>query len=236
MRSAPTRYACLSLAVLGIAGGTALAQIVRIAPVVKQTATPDTGQRLPGSTPPASDTTIAPGSTFFIEFWATNAGDPLDGLACVHVDLSYNDPALAEAVPPAQAGTFFPVQAVTPDFDGPSGTVGDLGGCQTAPPVDGLGVGEWVLVERVEMSASAAAGRVTVSLTDANNLFAGTTLIGGFENLDPGDIDFLEGAFCVGACQSADLPASSTWATLIVCLLLLATATLTLRRRRVVRT
>ena len=229
------RYACVLLVALGIAARSGSGQIVRIAPIVKQAATPGGSERSPGLVPPASDAQITLESTFFIEVWATNSDEPLDGLACVHVDFFYDKPALVQAVPPAQAGAFFPVDAVTPVFDALAGWVSDVGGCQAPPAIDDLGVDEWVLVERVEMTAVDGAGRVTASLANASNPLAGTVLIGHLENLDPGDIEFQARSFCIGACQPGRVPSSSMWATLIACLSVSTAGTLTLRGRRIAR-
>lgn len=202
------RKSTLGLALLGavFVGGrleSASAQVVRIAPIVKQTATADGAVRLSGTTPPTSDARIDPVSTFYVELWATNVGAPLDGLACVYVDMAYDRTDLMDSVPPAQDGPLFTVNAVTPVFDDAGGLVGDTGGCQPAPAINSLGVGEWVMTERIQMTAVGVGGLITLTLVDANNIFAGTAIIGQLNNVNPVDIDFQSRTFTIGECLTA---------------------------------
>jgi len=180
--------------------GAAAGQVVRVAPIVKQTATPGGSERFAGASPPASDALVADGSTFYIEVWATNSGLPQDGLACVHVDVSYSRTDVIDALPPAQNSPLFTINAVAPVFNDAAGFVDNVGGCQPAPAIDFLGVGEWVLVERLTMSAVGTGGPVTVSLADANSIFAGTSIIGQLNSVDPVDIEFQFRTFHVGTC------------------------------------
>ncbi|NOS99969.1 MAG: hypothetical protein HOP29_05025 [Phycisphaerales bacterium] len=178
-------------------------QVVRVAPVVRQTATAEGSTRVAGATPPASAVRIATGSTFYVEIWATQPGAPPDGLACVHVDLGYDRTDLMNSVPPLQASGLFSVNVVTPVFDDLSGAVGDVGGCQPIPPIAGLGVGEWVLVDRVPMTAIGTGASITVSVGDANNVFAGTSIIGQLDNVAPANVDFQTRVFAIGDCLTA---------------------------------
>ncbi len=191
----------LSFLLAGCCARVASAQIeVRIAPIVTPTATPAGSERLPGITPPASAARIDPGSIFFVEIWATVEGTPPDGLACVHVDLFYDRTDLMNAVPPSVDSPLFPINGAVPVFDDPAGRVDDIGGCQTAPAIGTLGVGEWVLVEQVQMNAVGTGGLVTVSIADAGNVFVGTSFIGELQNVPLANIDFQVRTFSIVDC------------------------------------
>ncbi|NOT02125.1 MAG: hypothetical protein HOP29_16055 [Phycisphaerales bacterium] len=191
------------LAVPSFIVSDARGQVVRVAPVVRQTATPEGSTRVAGATPPASAVRVAARSTFYVEIWATQPGAPPDGLACVYVDLGYDRTDLMDSSPPLQASGLFSINVVTPVFDDPSGAVGDIGGCQPIPAIAGLGVGEWVLVDRVPMTAIGTGSNITVSVSDANNVFAGTSIIGQLNNVPPATIDFQTRLFAIGDCLTA---------------------------------
>ena len=221
-------YACV---VVSCCAGTMSAQVVRVAPIVKQTPTADVDTRLPGATPPQSEAYVEPGGVFYVELWATNTAAPLDGLACVYVDLNYGGTELIDAVPPAQDSPLFPVNAASAVFDDPAGTVADLGGCQAAPPILLLGVGEWVMVKRIEMDAVAVGGPLAVSLDDAENAFVGVSIIGESFPVDPADIDFQERTFYV-AWEIPAVPAISEWGLVVATLLILTAGTVVFAGRR----
>lgn len=187
-------------AVTAVLAANASAQVVRIAPIVRQSPTPAVGARVAGVTPPASAGRINTGSNFFVEIWATNVGAPLNGLACVHVDATYNRTDLMDAVPPVQNSPLFGLDAVPVVIDDLAGTVDDAGGCQSLPAINLLGVGEWVLIERIPFLAVGTGGSITVSVADANNVFAGTSIIGQLINVAPASIDFQSRNFVIGNC------------------------------------
>ncbi len=196
----PFKVALVALSVLAGLTEWAGAQTVRIAPIVRQTATPVGSEIFAGANPPASEIRVNTGSTFFVEIWASNVNLPLDGLACVHVDLTYDRTDLMDSVSPVQNSPLFSLGAVTPVFDDANGLVDDVGGCQSAPATAGLGVGEWVLVERIEMLATGVGGPINVLVADAANLFAGTSIIGQLNNVLPADILFGFRTFQIGDC------------------------------------
>ncbi len=190
---------CIGLAT--VTAESALAQtIVRIAPIVKQTATPIGSERFAGVTPPTSAVRVAPLSTFYVEIWATNVGAPLDGLACAYANVLYDRTDLIDAVAPIQDSSLFPINAVAPAINDVTGTVSDVGGCQTVPAIPGLGVAEWVLVERIQMSALTLGGPITVSAADNNNPFAGTSILGQLNNTNPANIEYQVRVFQVAEC------------------------------------
>ena len=118
-----TKRCMLCLAVVGWCLDAATAQVVRVALIVKQGPTPNAQSRRSGAVPPESDSTVESDAPFYVEIWASNTAQPLDGLACVYVDLSYDRTDLIDVVPPAQDGPQFPINAVSPVFDDPSGAV-----------------------------------------------------------------------------------------------------------------
>lgn len=176
------------------------AQVVSVAPVITTTPTPNIDARFPGALPPSSVTRIDDLSTFYIEVWASNVGAPFGGLACVHVDLSYERTDLIDAIPPRQNGHLFTIEFTTPTFNDPVGTIDEIGGCQSVPPVNMLGVDEWVLIERIEMFANGLGGPMAVTLSDAGDIFAGTAIVGQMNNVDPADIVFQSRSFSIGEC------------------------------------
>ena len=192
------RLACV--AIVAMFQIQATAQVVRIAPIVTSTPTADVDAILPGVDPPVSTTLVDGLSPIYVEIWATNIGAPLNGLACVHVDLFYDRTDLLDVVPPSQVAANFLITAVPAVFDDPGGIVGDIGGCQPIPVVNGLGVDEWVLVHRVQFAAIGGGGPITFTLTDANNFFAGTTIIGELTDVDPADIAFDNAVLQIGGC------------------------------------
>ncbi len=198
MNKTLTRFAVLGVC-LAAGSGLAHAQVVRIIPVIRQTATAPGSEQFPGTTPPASDGRVDVGSTFYVELWASNTMAPLNGLACVHVDVSYLT-ILMDATLPLQGTTLFPVQAVAPVVNDAAGLVDDAGGCQGIPATAGLGVGEWVLVRRIEASATGVGGPINITLGDSNNPFTGTSIIGQLQDVDPADIEFLSNSFTIGDC------------------------------------
>ncbi len=202
MKTNSVRTSVLCAVALAFIQSSSIGQIVEVAPVIRLTATPDASARFPGASPPSSEVIVGPGSTFYIEIWATNSGAPLDGLACVHVDTSYDRTDLIDSVPPEQDGPLFTVSTVPVIFDDPGGLIDDEGGCQSIPVINGLGVGEWVLVERVEMLAISTGGPITVSVADAGNIFAGIAIIGKMNNVDPANVSFLSSVFSVGGCTN----------------------------------
>ncbi len=206
----------------------ALGQVVSLTPIIRQIPTDDADARFAGQSPPESESYVTPGIPFYVELWAGNTGKPFDGLACVTVDLSYDRTDIIDAVPPVQNSPLFPIGAVSAVFDDSAGTVGDIGGCQVVPADPTLGVDEWVLVERIEMDALMGGGVVTISLQDADNLFAQTNLIGSLFPVDPADIDFQERVFSVG---QPGVPAASEWSLVVMGLLQLIGGTIVLARR-----
>ena len=92
------------VAVIGCCWASASAQVVRIAPIVTSTPTPDTNAIFLGADPPPSAGLIDGASTFYVEVWATNVGVPFNGLACVHVDLLFDRTDLMDALSPTQRG------------------------------------------------------------------------------------------------------------------------------------
>ena len=165
-----------------------LTPLVRVAPVILQNATADPAVPYPGTMPPQSDDPLGVADPFYVEIWASNVSGTQPGLACVSEDVSY-DTLLADAVPPVVDGPLFPINAVLPVFDDPSGLVDDVSGCQTIPGTDFLGVDEWTMVDRVEMTP-ADSGMFCVDLADAANIFIGVSLIGDPQNLDPAEVSY----------------------------------------------
>ncbi|MFQ5493742.1 MAG: hypothetical protein ACE5EX_00010 [Phycisphaerae bacterium] len=202
-RISAIRSSLLCIVSMGCCLATASAQVVRIAPIVKQTPTPDADARFPGAVPPASDARVNSGATFYTEIWATNVGVPLDGLACVYVDLFYDRTDLVDTVGLVESSPLFPIDAVTTTFDDLAGLVDNAGGCQFIPIINFLGVGEWVLVKRIPMTPVGVGGPVTLSLTDANDPVAGTSIIGQGLPLTPADLDLLPQTFVIGECITA---------------------------------
>ncbi len=172
-------------------------QVARIAAVVTTAPTPPGSETYPGTNPPESLTAVDPSSTFYIEIWATNSAPPLSGLACVYVDMFFDPPVRAEATAVIDSA-LLPLNLVPTTIDNGLGVIDDAGGCQGIPPIDNLGVNEWLLVDTIEMQATDARGPVTITVTDADNLFAGTAITGQAVNLAPRDIDFIGTSFNVG--------------------------------------
>jgi hypothetical protein len=170
---------------------------VHIEPVVRTAPTDPIDERSPA--PPVSEPRIDPGSTFFIEIWASNVNPPLDGLGCVHVDLVYDPPAAVDPVALSD-GVWMSTAAVLASFDDTLGLLDDLGGCQTSP-TPALGVGEWVMVDRIEMIATDF-GVVTITLSESGNASAHTSTMGG-SALPPTHVDHGGTVFTIGDCISA---------------------------------
>ena len=93
------------------------ATVVSVAPVITQTPTLNIDARFPGAVPPPSATRVDDQATFYIEVWASNVGAPLGGLACVHVDISYERTDQIDALPPRQNGHLFPIEITSPTFN-----------------------------------------------------------------------------------------------------------------------
>ena len=172
-------------------------QIARIAIVVTTAPPPPGSETYPGTEPPASLSAVDPSSTFYIEIWATNSAPPLSGLACVYVDVSFDPPVRAEAAAVIDSG-LLPLNLVRTTIDNGIGLIDDAGGCQGIPPIENLGVNEWLLVDVIQMQATDARGPMTVTVADADNLFAGTAITGQAVNLAPRDIEFIGTSFNVG--------------------------------------
>ena len=192
-------FACILSTLAG--AGTAGAQTVSVAPIVRLT--PTGVDRFPFPTPPQSATSVPIGTTFFIEIWATNVSAPLNGLECVYADLTYSKTSLVDSVPPAEDSGLFAIDDVGANFDDAAGTIDTVGGCQADPAIAALGVDEWVLVKRIEMSAVVIGGSQTVSLQDAGDASPGVLLLGEPTAEDPADIDFQSRDFIV-RCTSVD--------------------------------
>jgi hypothetical protein len=174
--------------------------------------------RFPGLNPPPSEDVVSANVGFHLEIWATNANPPVDGLACVHVDISYDNPGFMTPETPVD-GPLMPINAVEPTLDPNAGTIDDVGGCQPAPPDDSLGLNEWILVERIPCTPNTQTPntRMTFTLADADSPFAGTTLIGHLNNLDPADIDFLTTSVCFNTCpEILPVPTAEPFATAIL--------------------
>lgn len=188
---------------------TAGAQVVRVAPIVTQVPTPDADARFSGAQPPASESEVDIGNAFFVELWATNTAAPQTGLACVYVDLNYDRTDLINAVEPAQTSALFPVDPVLPEYDDAAGLVATTGGCQAIPPIESLGVDEWVLVKRIEMSPISEGGPITLTLTDSGDVIAATSIIGELNPVSPDDIDFQSRSFHIGEPVAVPVPTTT---------------------------
>jgi len=193
-----------SAIVVGCCLHTAPAQVVRLAPIITHPPTEYADTRVPGVVPPDSQAHVDVGETFYVELWATNTDEPLDGLACVYVDLVCDSPDLIDPVEPVQSSPLFPIDAVAAVFNHPGGAIGDVGGCQTAPPIYSLGVDEWVMVKRIEMIAVAPGDGVTISLHDADSIYCGISILGYPYPIYPEQVEFQTRAFDVG---EPDMPA-----------------------------
>ncbi len=186
--------------VVGLCAAAAFGQVARVAPVVKLA--PSASQRVVGLDPPASAPAVDAGATFWVELWATNSGAPLDGLACVFVDITYDRTDLVDAVSLTNGSYFGEVSAGT--IDDPAGFIDDAGGCQGTNYIDFLGVGEWVMVKRIQMTALAVGGPVTVDTQDVANIFLGISIIGHSQIVSPTNIDFQSRSFMIECVDHGD--------------------------------
>ncbi|MGB2985578.1 MAG: hypothetical protein WBE26_06815 [Phycisphaerae bacterium] len=175
---------------------------MRVVAVVVLVPTPDPDIPYPGAEPPASVGEVSKDTPFYAEIWASNVLGDRPGLACVTEDVHYTT-SLLDAVPPVEDGPLFPIRPVEPVFAGPAGLVDDVSGCQGAPPTDFLGVDEWVMVDRIEMTC-VEAGTACVELADAGNIFAGVSLIGDPNNVDPSQVSFE--SWCFECTECGDCP------------------------------
>lgn len=210
------------ISVLVLAGGldAAVAQVVRVAPIIRRVPTSDASVRFQGVEPPPSDPQVDIGGGFFVEIWATNSAEPQGGLACVYVDVHYAPTDLIDPVEPAQDSPLFPIDPVLPSFDDASGLVATTGGCQAIPVIDLLGVNEWVLIKRIEMSAGSQGGPVTVDVADSNDVIAAISIIGELNAVSPDDIDFQSRSFHVGD-PPAPVPAATSLGAALMAVLII---------------
>lgn len=223
-----TRYFLWATTVVWIVA-PAYAQVVRYATVVKQS--PSVEFRIPGPDPPESDGDMDVG-VFYTELWATLVGLPPAGLACVYAELIYDRTDLIDAVEPAESSPFLPIEAVPAVFDDPAGVVRDLGGCQPIPAIEGYGVGEWVMFKRIKIVGLAQGGPITVTATPNNNIFAGTSIIGDPNPVDPDDIE-VEPAPTFNIVAS--IPAVTDWGLVVMTLLMLTAGAIVFSRRKSAR-
>ncbi len=230
LRITPSTRVLGTLVCLGGLTQPTNAHVVRIAPIVTSQPTPGADVRYPGAQPPPSQPQVETGETFFLEIWATNTSEPLEGLACVYVDVHYNPTTLVDAVDPAQSSPLFPIDPISAVIDDPAGYIATAGGCQTIPAIDMLGVDEWVMIKRIEMIAGSQNGTVSVAVADPDDVIAATTIIGELFPVAPADIDFQSRVFHVGD-PPPPVPAASPSAILPLFVLILAAGAAALHRR-----
>jgi hypothetical protein len=154
--------------------------------------------------PPPSIPAVPAHSPFFVELWASGPGGLGDGLACVYADVHVEPADMLQIVPPAGDSPFFPVNVVPPSFH-LAGLVEDAGGCQTIPATPDLGFGEWVLLKRISMAATATLGTATVSVTGGDNPFASPSIIGNINIIGPADIEYGNALVDV-ICEAGTIP------------------------------
>ncbi len=217
-------FALVAVILATVVQQSAAGVVVRVAPVV--VSVPSTAIRVIGLSPPASVESLPPNSTFWVELWASNTGAPLGGLACVYADLTFST-AVVDAVPVEINSPLFPLLATTAVFDEVGGIVAAVGGCQTAPAISDLGLGEWVLVKRLEFSATDT-GVAEFSLLPSSDPFAATSIVGELFPVNDVDIDF--GSQTVLWGMNADVPTASFWAILSFALLILIGGTVVFPR------
>ncbi len=143
------------------------------------------------SSPPGSANAVSCAEPFFLEMWASNIDVPLNGLAGVFADLSFDDGAI-ECVSVDHGSQF---TSLVSGSCGP-GLIDELGG---ATFDSGVGIAPvWVMVARLEMTAvPTSSGPTTVSLSDA---VSGVALDLGFEvpidRVRFGEVAFEVAALC----------------------------------------
>ena len=172
---------------------------------------------------PASQSTVAPGSTFFVEVWAQTTHP--NGLTSVSLDIAF-DSTLATGVSITHAALFSELQNGT--IDNPNGLVDDLSGSHLGPCTDAVGVSpNWARVTVIEMSALGEGTLLLESAPTGSPAFG--TAICAVGDVDPAEVSF--GAIGLHMIEG-DIPAVSEWGLLVMGLLVLVAGTLVMPRAR----
>jgi hypothetical protein len=172
---------------------------------------------------PASQSTVGPGSAFFVEVWAQTTHP--NGFTSVSLDIAF-DSVLATGVSITHTALFSELQNGT--IDDPGGLVDDLSGSHLGPCTDEVGVSpNWARVAVVEMSALGQGTLLLVSAPTGTPAFG--TAICAVGDIDPGEVSFGEVTLHI---IGGEIPAVSTWGLVAMTLLLLVTGTLVVARRQ----
>ena len=172
---------------------------------------------------PASQSTAAPGSAFFVEVWAQTTHP--NGFTSVSLDMAF-DSTLATGVSVTHTELFSELQNGT--IDDPGGLVDDLSGSHLGSCTDEVGVSpNWARVAFIEMSALGEGTLLLESGPTGSPAFG--TAICAVGDVDPAEVVF--GATILHV-MVGDVPAVSEWGMLVMTLLVLTAGTLVFVRRR----
>jgi len=145
------------------------------------------------STPPPSIRAAMAGRTFMIEVWAKRVDESFEGalgLAAAYVDLSY-DPGLLSIIAVQPTALF----SLFPDGHDEHGTLRAVGGCamlgERSLGADGMWVRAATITARAETPGTG------ILRANSSDPIHGIALIGEFENIDLGRIDFEEARLVV---------------------------------------
>jgi len=173
------------------------------------------------STVPASQTSFALASSFFLEVWVQTSNS--NGVSSASLDLLFNS-STATAVSVTHSSIF---SALTrSSINNPSGVVDDLSGSYLGPCTDAIAVApNWARVAVIEFTA-AADGPLTIQAVAAGSPVYGTAIC-GLGDVIPANIGFDSVVVKIG---EATIPAASTWGLVVMSLLILVAGTIALRR------
>lgn len=138
---------------------------------------------------PTSLTKVQRGSSVVIEVWGQNANPPLDGFACVFVDVEF-DASVFQATAAPAVGANFGLLAQSGTVDNTGGRIDEVGGC-IAFGSSALGViPEWVLVARASMTVVGdASGIGDLRVAPTGRVGLSLSLVGS-GNVSTSAIDF----------------------------------------------
>lgn len=184
------------------------------------------------STPSGSDTaaslpptqsTVAPGASFFVEIWAQTTHS--NGLTSVSLDLVY-DGSLVDGIGITHTALFPELHSGT--IDNPSGLVDDLSGSHLGPCTDEVGVSpNWARVAVIEMSPLGE-GALLLESAPTGSPALGAAVC-AFGDIDPVGVSFGTISLYI---TDDEIPAVSEWGLLVMGLLVLVAGTLVMPRVR----